>query len=40
VAEQRSPNVAVAKATRDVVTVQHGPEQPHVVAPRRIEAGI
>src|SRR5512135_2060292 len=38
--EQRFPYVAVAKATRDGVAIQYGHEQPHVLATRRVEAGI
>ena len=40
IAEQRFPDVGVAKTTGDVVAIQHGHEQPHVFAPCGIETGI
>ena len=32
IAEQSFPDVGVAKSTGDVVAIQHGHEQPHVLA--------
>ena len=40
VAEERLPDIAVAKATRDVVASQHRFEQTNVFAPCWIETGI
>ena len=39
-AEQGLPDVAVAKAPRDVVAIQHYHEQPHVFAPCGIETSV
>src|SRR5262245_2454194 len=38
--EQGFPDVAVAKAARDVVAIQNRPEPAYVVTPRRVEAGV
>src|SRR5262245_2867467 len=39
-AEQGFPDVAVAKAPRDLVAIQDGLEESHIVPPRRVEAGV
>jgi hypothetical protein len=38
--EQGSTDIAVAKATRDVVAIQDRPEESHIVAPRGVEARV
>src|SRR6516225_10354570 len=40
IAKERFPDVGIAKTTRDSVALQHGHEQPHVLAPCGIETGV